>query len=59
MSTHALALPLIERAIVAWAGVDAISKLDPRIMIRIPVMFVVMVWSAFTTVLFIHAVVTG
>jgi hypothetical protein len=37
------------------AAVDAVRKLDPRRMIRNPVMFVVEVGSAFTTVLFIHA----
>jgi K+-transporting ATPase ATPase B chain len=50
---------LFERAIVMRAAADAFRKLDPRRMIRNPVMFVVMVGSAFTTVLFIHAVVTG
>jgi K+-transporting ATPase ATPase B chain len=50
---------LFERAIVARAALDSFRKLDPRRMIRNPVMFVVMVGSAFTTVLFVHAVVTG
>jgi K+-transporting ATPase ATPase B chain len=50
---------LFERAIVMRASLDAVRKLDPRRMIRNPVMFVVMVGSAFTTVLFIHAAVTG
>jgi K+-transporting ATPase ATPase B chain len=59
MSTHANARPLFERAIVGRAALDAVRKLDPRRMIRNPVMFVVMVGSAFTTVLFIHAAVTG
>jgi potassium-transporting ATPase ATP-binding subunit len=59
MSTNAHARPLFERAIVARAAVDALRKLNPRRMIRNPVMFVVMVGSAFTTVLFIHALVTG
>jgi K+-transporting ATPase ATPase B chain len=59
MSTHSHPRPLFERAIVARAIVDAFRKLDPRRMIRNPVMFVVMVGSAFTTVLFIHAAVTG
>jgi potassium-transporting ATPase ATP-binding subunit len=57
MSTHAR--PLFERAIVARAALDAVRKLDPRRMIRNPVMFVVMVGSAFTTVLWLHAVITG
>jgi K+-transporting ATPase ATPase B chain len=57
MSTHAR--PLFERAIVMRAAADAFLKLNPRRMIRNPVMFVVLVGSAFTTVLFIHAVVSG
>ncbi len=51
--------PLFEGAIVRRAVVDAFIKLDPRRMVRNPVMFVVEVGSAFTTVLFIHALVTG
>ena len=41
------------------AIVDAFSKLDPRRMVRNPVMFVVEVGSAFTTLLFAHAAITG
>jgi K+-transporting ATPase ATPase B chain len=37
----------------------SVRKLDPRRMIRNPVMFVVEVGSAFTTLLFVHALVTG
>ncbi len=59
MSTHSHPRPLFERAIVARAAVDAVRKLDPRRMIRNPVMFVVMIGSAFTTVLFVHAAATG
>jgi len=57
MATHAR--PLFERAIMARAAVDSFRKLDPRRMIRNPVMFVVMVGSAFTTVLWTHALMTG
>jgi K+-transporting ATPase ATPase B chain len=57
MPTHAR--PLFERAIMARAALDAFRKLDPRRMIRNPVMFVVMVGSAFTTVLFVHAASTA
>jgi len=59
VQTHPHSRPLFERAIVARAAVDAFRKLAPRRMIRNPVMFVVMVGSAFTTVLFLHAAVTG
>ncbi|MFM2247092.1 MAG: hypothetical protein RL071_3166, partial [Pseudomonadota bacterium] len=47
------------RALTATAAVEAVRKLDPRRMVRNPVMFVVEVGSAFTTVLFIHAAATG
>jgi K+-transporting ATPase ATPase B chain len=57
--TAAAARPLFEPAIVKRAVVDSFKKLDPRHMIRNPVMFVVEVGSAFTTLLFVHALVTG
>ncbi|MDI1436487.1 potassium-transporting ATPase subunit KdpB [Polyangium sorediatum] len=59
MTTRTQARPLFERAIVGRAAVDAFRKLDPRRMIKNPVMFVVEVGSAFTTVLFLHAAITG
>ncbi|MBP9112476.1 MAG: potassium-transporting ATPase subunit KdpB, partial [Polyangiaceae bacterium] len=51
--------PLFDMKIVRPAFRDAFLKLDPRRMIKNPVMFVVEVGSAFTTVLFVHAVVTS
>jgi potassium-transporting ATPase ATP-binding subunit len=51
--------PLFDGPIVARAIRDALGKLDPRRMIRNPVMFVVEVGSAFTTILFVHALATG
>jgi len=51
--------PLFERAIVRDACLDAVRKLDPRRTLRNPVLFVVELGSAFTTVLFVHAAVTG
>ncbi|TKC98712.1 potassium-transporting ATPase subunit KdpB [Polyangium fumosum] len=59
MTTRTQARPLFERAIVGRAAVDAFRKLDPRRMLKNPVMFVVEVGSAFTTVLFLHAAITG
>jgi K+-transporting ATPase ATPase B chain len=47
--------PLFERTIVKRAVVAAFKKLDPRLMMKNPVMFVVEVGSAFTTLLFFHA----
>jgi len=46
--------PIVRRAIR-----DAFVKLDPRRMIKNPVMFVVEIGSVFTTLLFVHAAVTG
>jgi len=51
--------PLFERAIVRRAVGDAFRKLDPRRMVKNPVMFVVEMGSLFTTLLYLHAVVTG
>jgi potassium-transporting ATPase ATP-binding subunit len=59
MSTSTQARPLFEAAIVRRAIVDSFKKLDPRAMVRNPVMFVVEVGSAFTSLLFLHTVVTG
>ncbi len=50
------ATPLFDRQIVGTAATEAIRKLSPRRMVRNPVMFVVEVGSAFTTVLFVAAV---
>ncbi|TMQ09750.1 MAG: potassium-transporting ATPase subunit KdpB [Deltaproteobacteria bacterium] len=60
MSIHprVTARPLFDPAIVRRAIRDAFGKLDPRRMIRNPVMFVVEIGSAFTTILFFHALVT-
>jgi K+-transporting ATPase ATPase B chain len=46
-------------SILRRALFDAFRKLDPRIMVRNPVMFVVEAGSAFTTLLFLHAILTG
>jgi len=60
MSTHTHApRPLFEPSIVRRAIVDSFKKLDPRSMIRNPVMFTVEIGSAFTTVLWAHAATTG
>ncbi len=50
--------PLFEAAIVRRAVRDAWVKLDPRKMIKNPVMFVVEIGSVFTSVLFVHGLVT-
>jgi len=46
------ARPLFEPAIVKRALVDSLRKLDPRNMVRNPVMFVVEVGSVLTTIIF-------
>ncbi|MBK7536771.1 MAG: potassium-transporting ATPase subunit KdpB [Myxococcales bacterium] len=50
---------LFDPAIVRVAARDAVRKLDPRRMIRNPVMFVVEVGSLFTSALFFHALVAS
>ncbi|HKB17361.1 MAG TPA: potassium-transporting ATPase subunit B, partial [Planctomycetota bacterium] len=59
MSTRTRSRPLFDPAIVRRAVLDSFLKLDPRRLIRNPVMFVVAVGSAFTTALFLRAVLTG
>lgn len=61
MSTHArvTSRPLFDGPIVRRAIREAFGKLDPRRMIRNPVMFVVEIGGLFTTLLFVHALVTG
>ena len=43
------------RALIRRAALDAFPKLDPRVMVKNPVMFVVEVGSVLTTALFLHA----
>jgi K+-transporting ATPase ATPase B chain len=50
---------LFDPTIARRAARDAFVKLDPRRMVKNPVMFVVEVGSLFTTVLAVHAAVTG
>ncbi len=57
MSTHQRSL--LDGRIARRAALDALRKLDPRQMIRRPVLFVVEVGAAFTSLLFVHALATG
>jgi K+-transporting ATPase ATPase B chain len=50
---------MLDPAIVFPAMLSAFAKLDPRAMIKNPVMFVVEVVAALTTVIFIKTIVTG
>ncbi|MBA3869918.1 MAG: potassium-transporting ATPase subunit KdpB [Anaerolineae bacterium] len=57
IETKAKARPLFDPQIVRRAAVDALVKLNPRVQLRNPVMFVVEVGAALTTVLWLQAVV--
>lgn len=51
MSTHAKRRSLFDPQIMRRAAVDALAKLNPRVMMKNPVMFVVELGSVLTTVL--------
>src|SRR5215471_17748768 len=51
--------PLFDPPIVRRAIRDAFVKLDPRHMVRNPVMFVVLIGSAYTTVVFARDLAQG
>ncbi len=53
--THPKSRPLFDGPIVRRAIVDSFKKLNPRVQLRNPVMFVVLVGSVLTTGLFIQA----
>ncbi len=55
LETRAKARPLFDQSIVQRAVVDAVIKLNPRVQVRNPVMFIVEIGAALTTVLFISA----
>ncbi len=59
MSNKPNTRPLFESAIVRRALIEAFFKLDPRRMIKNPVMFVVEVGSAFTTYLFFDSLLSA
>ncbi|CAG1773152.1 hypothetical protein BAC2_03639, partial [uncultured bacterium] len=51
------ARPLFDPPIVRRAAVDAFSKLNPRLQVRNPVMFIVEIGAVITTILFVLAIV--
>ena len=55
MATDPKARPFLDGPIVRRATVDAFRKLDPRVQVRNPVMFVVLVGSVLTTGLWLQA----
>src|ERR1700749_4574766 len=50
---------MLDPKIVVPALVASVTKLDPRLMIKNPVMFVVEVVAALTTAIFVRDLVTG
>ena len=52
-------IPLLDAGIAAQAAGAALRKLDPRELVRNPVMFVTAVTAVLTTVLFVRDLVTG
>jgi K+-transporting ATPase ATPase B chain len=59
MSAKASELKLFDGPILKRASVDALLKLDPRALVRNPVIFVTEVVAALVTVLFVRELVTG
>ncbi|MGH7599131.1 MAG: potassium-transporting ATPase subunit KdpB [bacterium] len=57
MSDKPKSRPLFDPPIVRQAIIASFRKLDPRVQIRNPVMFVVLIGSVLTTALFIQAVI--
>jgi len=55
MAARTNARPLFDPPIVRHALLDSLKKLDPRHQVRNPVMFVVLVGSALTTILWLQA----
>jgi len=55
----AKAHPLFDARLIGRATQDAFKKLHPTTMVRNPVMFVVLVGSLLTTVIFVNELVTG
>ena len=59
MSDRARTISLWDPAIVRQASIDALKKLDPRIQVKNPVMFIVEAGSLLTTIVFVQELVAG
>ena len=59
LQKQATASAMLDRKIVIPAILSAFVKLDPRLMIKSPVMFVVEIVAALTTIIFLRDLVTG
>ena len=59
MSEHARKISIWDPTIIRQAAMSALAKLDPRVQIKNPVMFIVEVGSLLTTIIFIQELITG
>ena len=59
MTQRARKLSIWDQAIVRPAILDAFRKLDPRVQFRNPVMFIVLVGSLLTSIVFVQELVSG
>jgi potassium-transporting ATPase ATP-binding subunit len=59
LTARHVALPLFERQLVTAASLDSLRKLDPRVLIKNPVMFVVGVTSVFVTAIWLRDLIAG
>ena len=59
MSDRARTISLWDPATVRQASIDALKKLDPRIQVKNPVMFIVEAGSLLTTIVFVQELVAG
>jgi potassium-transporting ATPase ATP-binding subunit len=59
MSERARTISIWDPGIVRQAVVDSLRKLDPRIQVRNPVMFIVEVGSLLTTIIFVQELTSG
>ena len=59
MSDRARTISLWDPAIVRQASLDSVRKLDPRVQIKNPVMFIVEVGSLLTTIVFLQELLSG
>ncbi len=59
MAERARRISIWDRDIVRHATIDSLQKLDPRIQIKNPVMFIVEVGSLLTTIVFVQELLAG
>jgi K+-transporting ATPase ATPase B chain len=59
MSERARTISIWDGAIVRQASIDALKKLDPRIQIKNPVMFIVEAGSLLTTIILVQELISG